>query len=103
MNVVHSMLGDFGASAQGISSRLRVAFERRDFESIRMLAHTLQSSARSVGALPLGDLCQTMEASAANHPEQLEPLLGEFAAEIARVAAALHTLLPKAAAQETAA
>jgi HPt (histidine-containing phosphotransfer) domain-containing protein len=40
---------------------LREAMASSDLESIGMIAHRLKSSSRTVGALPLADLCAELE------------------------------------------
>jgi HPt (histidine-containing phosphotransfer) domain-containing protein len=52
----------------------------------RALAHKLKSSARSVGALGLGDLCEAMERSGkAGEAQNLRLLLPRFEQELIRV------------------
>ena len=58
---VREFLGDYLAAAQRLGSELRSAFAVGDAQKVGAIAHRLKSSSRSVGALPLGDLCAELE------------------------------------------
>jgi len=59
--VVREFLHDFRASSTTIAAELRAACQRGEATATGAAAHKLKSSARSVGALTLGDLCAEME------------------------------------------
>jgi two-component system sensor histidine kinase/response regulator len=61
--LVERLLRSFRESALKAHRDLREAFEAQDIGRIAMVAHTIKSSARSVGALPLGTLCASLEES----------------------------------------
>lgn len=62
-SVVDEFLSDFQVSAATIASALKVACLEHQARPASRQAHKLKSSARSVGALALGDLCAQMEAA----------------------------------------
>ncbi|MFZ4536776.1 PAS domain S-box protein [Propionivibrio sp.] len=59
--IVREFLHDFRLSALGIAVQIRTACVAGEASAAGMVAHKLKSSARSVGALALGDLCDEME------------------------------------------
>jgi CheY-like chemotaxis protein/HPt (histidine-containing phosphotransfer) domain-containing protein len=72
LNVLHALVGtdretsraflvDFIASARRLGNEVRNAHAAEDHRQVAATAHRLKSSARSVGALPLGDLCADLE------------------------------------------
>ncbi|SFW22021.1 PAS domain S-box protein [Nitrosovibrio sp. Nv17] len=60
--VIAGLLRDFRASARDLAADLRNALLAEEAAPAAVAAHTLKSSARAVGALPLGELCAEMEA-----------------------------------------
>jgi HPt (histidine-containing phosphotransfer) domain-containing protein len=74
-----------------IAAELRRACEAGDPEGVRAAAHRLKSSARSIGALRLGQACADLERAArAGEAAQLAGLLAAFDAESTAVASALE-------------
>jgi two-component system sensor histidine kinase/response regulator len=70
---------------------LRTALSDRLLPAVAAQAHKLKSSARSVGALALGDLCERVEAAArGNHLSDCSALLGPLQLEWRAVQAALN-------------
>jgi HPt (histidine-containing phosphotransfer) domain-containing protein len=61
--VVLDFLRDFQRSAGAIAQALRAACAAADMSRISTQAHKLKSSACTVGALALGDLCAQIEAA----------------------------------------
>ena len=59
--IIRDFLHDFRASAANIAAELKVACAGGQAKQAGALAHKLKSSARSVGALALGELCAAME------------------------------------------
>ncbi len=55
------LLGTYQDSLQSGYEKLEEAYNCNDWETIHSTAHTLKSSSRSVGALPLGELCSALE------------------------------------------
>ena len=83
---IREFLHDFRISAAKIAEELRAACMARQAAAAGALAHKLKSSARSVGALALGELCAEMEkAGKANNAETLATLLPMFEQELANV------------------
>jgi signal transduction histidine kinase/CheY-like chemotaxis protein/HPt (histidine-containing phosphotransfer) domain-containing protein len=84
--VVKEFLSDFRVGAATIAADLRAACGADQTAAARALAHKLKSSARSVGALGLGDLCEAMERSGkAGEAQELKQLLPRFEQELLRV------------------
>jgi HPt (histidine-containing phosphotransfer) domain-containing protein len=57
-------LRKFQPHAETIMTQIRQAYAARDAEQIAFFAHKLKSSARTVGANTLADLCETLESAA---------------------------------------
>ena len=84
--VIDEFLDDFGAAAQLAAGQIRAACGDGDVLAAAAAAHKLKASARSVGALALGDLCEQMERHGnAGRADALAGLLPAFDAEIASV------------------
>lgn len=83
---IREFLYDFRISAEQITEELRAACAAGQTETASALAHKLKSSARTVGALALGELCAQMEqAGRADNTEALRVLLPTFEQEKASV------------------
>jgi signal transduction histidine kinase/CheY-like chemotaxis protein/HPt (histidine-containing phosphotransfer) domain-containing protein len=84
--MVREFLHDFRISAVSIAAELRTAWAAGQAAAAGALAHKLKSSARSVGALALGELCAEMEqAGKAGDTETLAALFHEFEQELLSV------------------
>lgn len=84
---VRDFLHDFRISAAKIAVELRAACAAENAEEAGALAHKLKSSARSVGALALGELCAEMEATGKpGNGAAVTALLPGFEQELAKVA-----------------
>jgi signal transduction histidine kinase/CheY-like chemotaxis protein/HPt (histidine-containing phosphotransfer) domain-containing protein len=85
---------DFRISAAKIADELRTACAAGQVSTAGALAHKLKSSARSVGALALGELCAEMEqAGKAGDTAALAVLLPKFEQELASVEGCLDGYL----------
>jgi PAS domain S-box-containing protein len=83
---IRDFLHDFRISAAKIAVELRAACAAENATQAGALAHKLKSSARSVGALALGELCFEMEqAGKAEDTAALAVLLPKFEQELASV------------------
>lgn len=58
---VHDIISTFMETAIDLVDGLEIAGRNQDAEKAIYAAHTLKGSARSVGAAPLGDLCEELE------------------------------------------
>jgi CheY-like chemotaxis protein/HPt (histidine-containing phosphotransfer) domain-containing protein len=58
---IRDFLLDFRFSANTLARNLSIACVAGEFEQVGALAHKLKSSARTVGALTLGELCDSLE------------------------------------------
>jgi HPt (histidine-containing phosphotransfer) domain-containing protein len=83
---IREFLHEFRTSAEKIAVDLRTACATEQATAVSDLAHKLKSSARSVGALVLGELCAEMEKSGkAGDNQVLALLLPKFDQELAHV------------------
>ncbi len=84
--VIRDFLSDFRATMAKTTVELRTACMSGQAETTRALAHKLKSSANSVGALTLGELCAEIEQSGrAGDKDALAAMLQGFEQELARV------------------
>ena len=94
--MIKEMLLDFRASSEKIATELHAAYQTGQFAVVGSLAHKLKSSARSIGAFALGELCAEMEqAGKKNDTEALTVLLPLFDAQLVSVKNYLDTLYAK--------
>ncbi|MCK9607481.1 MAG: response regulator [Methylomonas sp.] len=90
--VINDFLHEFRLGAMKTAEELKAVAERGQAAQMGELAHRLKSSARSVGALALGELCAEMEqAGKFGQHEVLATLLRRFETEMAAVEAYLVT------------
>jgi HPt (histidine-containing phosphotransfer) domain-containing protein len=83
---LRGFLNDFCSSSLLIANELRTACAVQNAAQVGSLAHKLKSSARSVGALTLGELCSALETAGKGAAlESLVLLLSDFGKELARV------------------
>ena len=86
VETLRDFLNDFYSSSNHIAAELRTACVAFDAVQVGALAHKLKSSARSVGALPLGELCSALETAGKGAAlESLGLLLPDFEKELERV------------------
>jgi EAL domain-containing protein (putative c-di-GMP-specific phosphodiesterase class I)/C4-dicarboxylate-specific signal transduction histidine kinase/DNA-binding response OmpR family regulator len=90
---IHDSLTDFRISTTKITAELRTACAAGDGAAVAAAAHKLKSSARSVGALALGELCAEMEESGkAGLSNAFAALLPRFDSEMTAVDTQLKSL-----------
>ena len=81
--VINECLQSFRASATKTAAELNSAYHAGLTAEVAVAAHKLKSSARSVGALVLGELCAGMEeAGSANQTAELTTFFHPFEAEM---------------------
>ncbi|MBL6985890.1 MAG: response regulator [Methylobacter sp.] len=84
--VINEFLHDFHNSATQIAAELKAAYAVGQTAQVGALAHKLKSSARSVGALALGEHCAEIEqAGKSGQAKALSALLPHFEMEMAAV------------------
>jgi CheY-like chemotaxis protein/HPt (histidine-containing phosphotransfer) domain-containing protein len=94
--VISEFLHDFRVSSARIALDLRTACEGGQPAPAAAAAHKLKSSARSVGAMGLGELCAEMEqAGKAGDVDALKGLLPRFELELASVSNYIDSLETK--------
>jgi PAS domain S-box-containing protein len=94
--VIKEMLQQFRVSAARLSADLAEACAAQRAADAAAIAHKLKSSARSVGALKLGDLCSHIEiAGHAGDLNALAALLADFETEVSTVEEWLSNLHPR--------
>ena len=62
--IFREILNDFIVPTQKIIGEIKTGWENHCIEDVEMAAHKLKSSAKSVGAFELGDICATLEKAA---------------------------------------
>jgi two-component system sensor histidine kinase/response regulator len=93
--VISEFLHDFRASSGRIAAEIRNSSQMKQAQDAGAAAHKLKSSARSVGALGLGELCAEMEqAGKANDMLALNALLPRFETELRAVDTYIDSLQP---------
>ena len=91
--VINEFLQDFRVSAGQARLQMRKACQDHQAAAIEAVAHRLKSSARSVGALALGELCEELEqAGRAGRLETLADLWSRFEDEMVAVDEFLSSL-----------
>ncbi len=92
--VINEFLQDFLGSTRKIAEQLRNAVVNNQIDEAKFAAHKLKSSARSVGALSLGEWCAQMEAAAKQgEVEKLAVLLPDFEQELVQVERYIKSVL----------
>ena len=92
--LVAQFLRDFSVSAADLAERLLQAYRTDNTAEMAAVAHKLKSSARSVGALKLGELCEAIEeAGGASRVNLVPRLMNGFQAELASVQEQLRAML----------
>jgi len=92
--IIREFLEEFRNTSLQTAVELQTACQLGLASQAGALGHKLKSSARAVGAIPLGDLCAELEhAGNQNRVGQLAPLLVSFELELSAVKQALDALL----------
>ena len=92
--IVHEFLSEFLAAARRQGGALRHAAATGALGEVRVLAHNLKSSSRSVGAQRLGEACQALERAAlGGDAAAVSAALRSFDAELALAEAAILAAL----------
>jgi len=81
-----NILQKFVAQSEDIATDFETAFEQHDATQVKFQAHKFKSSARTVGANDLADLCLALEVAGgdANWPD-IDKLSQELRTELERV------------------
>src|SRR5690606_532222 len=58
---LREFLVDFERDAERLGAAIEQALTVRDKHALALVAHTLKSSSRAVGAVALGDMCEQLE------------------------------------------
>jgi HPt (histidine-containing phosphotransfer) domain-containing protein len=91
---VLEVLADFQQSARQLAAEMVVARDAGQLPQVGAAAHKLKSSSRSVGALPLGELCASLEDAARRaDSEMMAQHFPRFESMLAKVEIALDSLL----------
>ena len=90
-----SLLRDYLQSAEERAEGLARGYDERDWKAYAILAHTVKSSSKTIGAAALSDLAAGLEAAAdagglAVHPSDHQRLLEKYSA----TAAAIRSIIP---------
>jgi PAS domain S-box-containing protein len=85
-HTLKDFLNDFLLSAQQLTINIEQSYKDNSWQALAVSAHTLKSSARAVGALALGDLCERLEKAAKQQQREIiAQQIGVFTSEFARV------------------
>jgi len=96
-DTIKEVLADFVDPAKETTAEIEAAFESKSAEDVRAASHKLKSSARSVGAIALADLCQTLEtAGKAGDWETINAAFAQMHAVLGQVVAEIQTLSQEA-------
>ncbi len=80
--MIAELLQDFRGNTAKLSDELQAAYEAEQYEQMKVVAHKLKSSARYVGALKLGDICDQIENLEQNvGMDQLDKSISDFIVE----------------------
>jgi two-component system sensor histidine kinase/response regulator len=91
--IINDFLQHFNDSARQISAELTTACANGQAEQAHAAAHKLKSSARAIGAIVLGDLCEKIELAAKDRKLELLTVLQlRFETEMAAVSKYLDTI-----------
>ena len=89
--LTRAILDQFRRSAAPYMTELDTAIATRSTAGVGALAHKLKSSSRTVGAMPLGDLCEALEQAAQDQQwPAIESLQREVQQMLQRVLAAIE-------------
>lgn len=93
--IIKDFLQDFHSSLTILTDAIKAEFDAGDIKKLGLKAHTLKSSARSMGALRLGDICNDIESTSksSNTITDFNEYLQAFNLEVATVNSALENLL----------
>lgn len=92
--IINEFLQDFLHDTRKIAEQLHSAVTGNQTDKAQFAAHKLKSSARSIGALVLGEWCAQMEAAAKeNDVEKLVELLSGFEQELIQVESYIKKVL----------
>lgn len=87
------ILNDFIAPTQKIINEIKAGWEKQSAGEIEMAAHKLKSSAKSVGAYELGNICATLEKAALEKDwDTINNLVGKLDPEMDEVVKYIKTL-----------
>ena len=94
-NLLHKIIGLYFDNSSKLISTMKEALAANDPEGLHRAAHSLKSNSRYLGAFPLGDLCQQLEAMSKYEgiTAQSERLLTEIEREYAKAVPVLMTEL----------
>jgi len=99
--IIREFLEEFRNTSLQTAAELQTACQLGQASQASALGHKLKSSARAVGAIPLGDLCAELEhAGNQNQVGQLASLLMPFELELNAVKQALDAMLSAQSTQE---
>jgi len=100
-DTIKEVLSDFVDPATETVAEIAAAFDSESAEDVRAASHKLKSSARSVGAFALADLCQTLEdAGKADDWAAINAAFPELHPLLTQVVGAIHELSQETAGQD---
>jgi HPt (histidine-containing phosphotransfer) domain-containing protein len=92
--ILHDVLSNYAHAATQAAVELRAAAAAKEQAQVAFAAHKLKSSSRTVGAMPLGDLCAELELTGKrNDGPAVERCMAQFETLFAEVEKELGALL----------
>ena len=91
--LIGEILGDFLKPADGAIGEILAAIEARSARGVEMAAHQRMSASRTIGAMPLAELCRRLEeAGTSGDWDEIEATAPKLTAAMAEVQAYLKAL-----------
>lgn len=99
--LLNNVIEIFLASTRPRIEQIKTAADRFDIDTIRFEAHTVKSSAATVGGAGLSSLCATIESLAASGAgmEEISTLAGSVEVSFEQLETQLQSWLPESATQ----
>jgi len=89
-----AILSDFARSSAGILQEIRKGWDNGSPEAVKQAAHKLKSSARSVGANGLANICQALEKAGADRDHnQIKSTLPDLEKSMSNVTAWIDSVM----------
>jgi signal transduction histidine kinase/CheY-like chemotaxis protein/HPt (histidine-containing phosphotransfer) domain-containing protein len=91
--ILQELMNDFIPPAEKTVEEIQAAFNSHSHVLIGELSHKMKSSARTIGAISLANLCEELEVAGYDgHWEKIEVLYGELAGQFAEVKACIEKM-----------
>ena len=90
-----SMLEEFARNAEEKTREMRLCRDTRDWENLSILAHSIKSTSKTIGAMALSDIAASVERAADERSlGDLDSTLPQMIAKYEEVVSAIMLLIP---------